>query len=76
MKAYQRAGTPLLLRQPEKIGVIQPGEGKAARRPYSDLPVSQGHSRKAVEVLFVRECSDKTRSNSFKVKKDRFRLDI
>lgn len=63
MKAYQRAGTPLLLRQSEKIGVIQPGEGKAARRPYSDLPVSKGHCRKAVEVLFVRGCSDRTWGN-------------
>ena len=36
----------------------------------------KGAYRKAGEGLFVRECSERTRSNGFKLKEGRFRLDI
>ncbi|GAB0179893.1 hypothetical protein GRJ2_000454600 [Grus japonensis] len=50
------------------------------RRLRGDLiaayPVPEGAYRKAGEGLFMRECSDRTRGNGFKLKEDRFRLDI
>ncbi|GAB0180565.1 hypothetical protein GRJ2_000521800 [Grus japonensis] len=36
----------------------------------------KGAYRKAGEGLFVRECSDRTRGNGFKLKEGRFRLDV
>ena len=36
----------------------------------------KGGHRKAGEGLFVRGCSDRTRGNGFKLKEERFRLDI
>ena len=56
--------------------MVKPGEEKAPGRPYSGLPVPKGSYRKAVEGLFVRGCSDRTRGNAFKLKEGRFRLDI
>ena len=38
----QKAGMPLLWRRAERVGVVQPGEGKALGRPYSSLPVAKG----------------------------------
>ena len=38
----QRNGTPLLQGQAERAGAAQPGEGKALRRPESDLSVPKG----------------------------------
>ena len=35
----QRAGTALLRGKAERVGAVQPGEKKAAGRPYSSLPV-------------------------------------
>ena len=37
-----KAGTPLLWGKAEGVGAFQPGEEKAAGRPYSSLPVPQG----------------------------------
>ena len=76
MEEGQRAGAPLLWRQAERVGVVQPGEEEAPGRPYSSLPVPKGAYRKAGEGLFTRACSDRTRDNSFKLKEDRFRLDV
>ena len=36
----------------------------------------KGGYKKAGEGLFTRACSERTRGNGFKLKKDRFRLDI
>ena len=45
-------------------------------RPYSSLPVLKGGYRRDVEGLFIRECRDRIRGNSFKLKEGRLRLDI
>ena len=42
----------------------------------SGLPVLKGGYRKGGEGLFIRGCRDRTRSNSFKLKEGRFRLDV
>ncbi|GAB0175723.1 cAMP-dependent protein kinase inhibitor alpha [Grus japonensis] len=54
----------------ESWGCSAPG------RSYSSLPVPKGAYRKAGEGLFIRECSDRTRGNGFKLKEGRFRLGV
>ncbi|GAB0178487.1 mitochondrial enolase superfamily member 1 [Grus japonensis] len=49
------------------------------RRLQGDLIVAfhkEGAYKKAGEGLFMRECSDRTRGNRFKLKEGRFRLDV
>ena len=50
------------------------------RRLWGDLLVAFQYLKKTYrkdgEGLFIRECSDRTRGNSFKLKEGRFRLDI
>ncbi|GAB0203894.1 mitochondrial enolase superfamily member 1 [Grus japonensis] len=50
------------------------------RRLQGDLRVAfqylKGAYRKAGEGLFIRECSDRTRGNGFKLKEGQFRLDV
>lgn len=41
-KNYQRAGAPLLLRQAEGLGVIQPEDENALRRPHFGFSVLKG----------------------------------
>lgn len=41
-KSYQRAGAPLLLRQAERLVVIQPEDENALRRPYFGFSVLKG----------------------------------
>ncbi|KAK4827700.1 LOW QUALITY PROTEIN: hypothetical protein QYF61_020978 [Mycteria americana] len=59
--------------QAERVGVVQPGEEKAAGRPYSSLP---GAYRKDGVRLFNKACCDRTRNNGFKLREGRFRLDL
>ena len=50
------------------------------RRLWGDLIAAfqylKGAYRKDEEGLFIRECSDRMRSNGFKLKEGRFRLDV
>ena len=62
--------------QAERVGAVQLGWEKALGRPYSSLPVPEGACKRAGEGLFARACRDRTRSNGFKLKEGKFRLDL
>jgi len=49
---------------------------KALERRYCGLPVPEGAYKKAREGLFSRACRDSTRDKGFRLKEDRFRLDM
>jgi len=59
-----------------ELGLVQPGEEKAAGRPYSSLPVPEGGYRKNGGNIFSSACCDRARSNGFKLREGRFRLDV
>jgi len=74
-KNEQRDGASLLRGQAEGVGAVQPGEEKVMGRPIAAFQYLKGAYRKAGEGLLTRACSDRTRSNGFKLKEGRFRLD-
>lgn len=67
-----RAGDPLLRRKKKGAELIQP-EGKALGRLYRRLPVlteglQEWWGGGGEEEPFIRECTNKTRSDAFKLK--------
>jgi len=74
-KEDPRAGAPLLWGKAERVGAVQPGEEKAAGRPYGSLPVPEGAYKKDWKNIFSRACCGRTRSDGFKLREGRFRLD-
>ena len=75
-KNEPRAGAPLLWGKAERVGAVQPGEDKAAGRPYCSLPVPEEACKQAREGFFTRACSDRTWGNGFRLKEGKFRLEI
>uniref|UniRef100_A0A8B9FWU2 Ubiquitin carboxyl-terminal hydrolase n=1 Tax=Amazona collaria TaxID=241587 RepID=A0A8B9FWU2_9PSIT len=55
---------------------VQPGEEKAHGDLIAAFPYLKGACRRAVEGLFIRDCSERPRDNGLKVKQGNFRLDI
>ncbi|GAB0184896.1 mitochondrial enolase superfamily member 1 [Grus japonensis] len=56
-----------------ELGLFSLEKRRAAGRSNCGLPVPEGAYGKAGEGLFIRECSDRTRGNGFKLKEGRFR---
>lgn len=56
--------------------VVQSGEEKALRKPYSSFQYIKGPKRKAGEGLFAREYTNRTKGNGLKVKEGTIRLDV
>ncbi|GAB0184941.1 hypothetical protein GRJ2_000959400 [Grus japonensis] len=59
-----------------ELGLFSLEKRQAPGRSNCSFPVPEGAYRKAGEGLFIRECSDRTRGNGFKLKEGRFRLDV
>ena len=51
-------------------------EKRSCVETSEQLPVSEGGYKDAGEGLFIRDCSDRTRGDGFKLKQGKFRLDI
>jgi len=75
-KNDQRAGAPPLWGKAEGVGAVQPGEEKAAGRPYWGLSVLKGGLQETWRRTFTRGCSDRTRGSGFKLKEGRFRVKV
>jgi len=67
---------PLLKGQAEGVGVVQLGKEKDAGRSYCGLSVLKGGLWEIRGQSFSKTCCDRTRSNGFKLREGRFRLDI
>jgi len=58
------------------IGAVQPREEKALGRPESSLSVSKGELRRKELSPHHSVCRNRTRGNGFKLRKEKFILDI
>jgi len=70
----QRTGPPLLGAKAERVGLFS----LEKRRLWGDLTAAFQYLReptRKLEGLFTRACRDRTRSNGFKLKEGRFRVD-
>lgn len=56
-------------RQAERVGVFQPGKGRALEKQQSSLPVPKGACKTAGEGLLARAWRDRTRGDDFTVTK-------
>jgi len=52
------------------------GRREGSGEPYCGLSVPEGAYRKDGQNIFSRACCNRTRSNGFKLREGRFRLDI
>jgi len=65
----QRAGTPFLRRQAERVKVVQPAEGKLQGHPIVTFQFLEWAYKKGGERLFTRASCDRTRGNSLNLEK-------
>jgi len=56
--------------------LVQCEEEKTLRRPHCCLSVLKGSFEKEGEQLFTRSGGNRTRGNGFKLKEERFRIDV
>lgn len=63
------------MKQTEKAGAVQPGEGKVFWRLATSQYLKETYS-KVGEGHFTRNCSDRSRESECKLKEGRFRLDV
>ena len=75
-KSDDRAGAPLLWGKAERVGAVQPGEEKAAGDLIAAFQYFKGPYKKDGDRLFIKACCNRTRGDGFKLKEDRFGLDI
>ena len=66
----------LLWAKAERVGVLQPGDEKALRRPVAAFQDLKGSCKKDGDRLFSRACCGRTRSNGFKPREGRCRLNV
>ena len=75
-KDDQRAGAPLLWRQPEGLGIVQLGEEKTLTRPHCDLLMLERSLQAGGGPKFYTHRLWQDKGKGFKVKEGRFRLDV
>jgi len=71
-----RDGTPLLQDRLRELGLCSMEKGRLRGELRVACQCLKGSNRKEGYSLFSRVCGDRTRGNGFKLKEERFRLDI